>query len=1075
MAWRKWIVRGIVYGIIIVAATGAFLYQRYTNPSAVRDQVISSLEKAFPGVQVSVDSARLRILGGIQLNGLRFSRRDDAEKHEFLHVPSAIFFHDKEKILDGELALRKIELNRPRLRVRRGGDGTWNLHGLMRKPSDKPNTHLPALVIHQGTLILEDRANPTKPITLEINDLDMTLINDPLTSVAIRGAANSDLLGKLQMQGVLDRRTNEAFLTFRAMQLPLTPALVARIPAQCPPNLFDGLQLTAQAKIEGRVSFHPQQPQPFYYDVRCEVTDGELEHPKIPLPMKKLAMKLNCVNGELHLEKLTAQSGATQIEARGSARLPCVDQEFQAEIELRHVLLGKDLSKRLPLKLQNLHELFQPNGPTTIYIACARHEGNWVPFAPDRPSQVTLTPEDISFAFKGFPYELDRTTGSIDYNLQNNHLKFRLLGHASGDRPVRLKGDWKGEGPQAEVEVDINVTDVPIDDKLLQALRTDNLDTLHQFAKSLNATGKIDLSSRFFREPDKAFKSEFHIFFHEAKLCWDKFPLHVKKVSGYVDVLPDQPWEFHDFQGTHKGGHVMLNGKSIPRVDANGVKTHGISLEITGRNVPLDEELHEALKEMPGLYKSWESFRPQGNLYFTASVHRPSPDIQDLDVKVDVRGVTVNPVFFSYQIQDASGLFHFHHNALDIEKLTAKHDQAFITLGRGKVDLNPRGGYFADFQDVEVRGLVLNSDFTNALPPKLLDAAAKLNLNDPIKVKTRAVIYQAPEQGKPPDVYWDGQAWLYDAKLTAGLELSHVTGTLACIGRYNGRQIVGIDGNILFDQATLYGQPFKNIHAKFQVTENSPDVMLMGLRAPIFGGDVTGQIRVDLNSAMRYEMNLTASQINVAEFGRHNLGPKSQLAGAANARLYLTGFGSGASTLDGHGSIDIPRGHLYNLPFLLDLLKFLGLHWPDRTAFEEFHAAYSIQNSKVNINKLDLLGSAISLSGKGEFDIQSKQLQLDVYPMWGRIEQLLPLAVRPLPTTLSKNLLTVDVRGQVSNSPKDLKFTLKPIPVIIDPLLLLRNRMMGQPDTRGANVGLSLPHMTPQLDIQPRRWFTMWD
>jgi len=116
------------------------------------------------------------------------------------------------------------------------------------------------------------------------------------------------------------------------------------------------------------------------------------------------------------------------------------------------------------------------------------------------------------------------------------------------------------------------------------------------------------------------------------------------------------------------------------------------------------------------------------------------------------------------------------------------------------------------------------------------------------------------------------------------------------------------------------------------------------------------------------------------------------------------------STLDGHGSIDIPRGHLYNLPFLLDLLKFLGLHWPDRTAFEEFHAAYSIQNSKVNVNKLDLLGSAISLSGKGDFDMQTKQLQLDVYPMWGRIEQLLPSPVRPLPTTLSKNLLTVDVR-----------------------------------------------------------------
>ena len=109
MFWRKWIVRGIVWGIVGACAAGALAYQRWTNPGAVRDQVIAELGKAFPGAHVSVDSARLRILGGIQLNDVRFSRLDDPEKHEFLHIPSAIFYHDKEKILDGELTLRKIE------------------------------------------------------------------------------------------------------------------------------------------------------------------------------------------------------------------------------------------------------------------------------------------------------------------------------------------------------------------------------------------------------------------------------------------------------------------------------------------------------------------------------------------------------------------------------------------------------------------------------------------------------------------------------------------------------------------------------------------------------------------------------------------------------------------------------------------------------------------------------------------------------------------------------------------------------------------------------------------------------
>src|SRR5580693_5331499 len=103
MAYRKWIVRGIVYGIIAAAGVAALLYQRFTNPGAVREQLITAIGKIFPGAHVSVDSARLRILGGIQLNGLRLTRDDDPEGAEFLHVPSAIFYHDKEKILDGEL------------------------------------------------------------------------------------------------------------------------------------------------------------------------------------------------------------------------------------------------------------------------------------------------------------------------------------------------------------------------------------------------------------------------------------------------------------------------------------------------------------------------------------------------------------------------------------------------------------------------------------------------------------------------------------------------------------------------------------------------------------------------------------------------------------------------------------------------------------------------------------------------------------------------------------------------------------------------------------------------------------
>ncbi len=1060
MVWRKWIVRGIVYGIVAAAAAGALAYEHWTNPGAVREQIITELEKAFPGAEVSVDSARLRILGGIQLNGLRFSRKDDPEKHEFLQVPSAIFYHDKEKILDGELRLRKIELIRPRLRASRGRDGKWNLAGLGRSPG-MPDKMLPAIVIHQGTFILEDRSVPDKTTVLEINDVSLTLINDPLLTLTIRGAANSDLLGKLQLAGMANRETFETHLSFRAAQIPLTQDLAARLPIQCPPDIFRGLQLSATAHVEGKLSLHPDQP-PFY-EVRGEVLGAKLQHPKLPLAFEDLNVKFHCNNGELQLEKLTARSGKTEIEAHGMAQLPCVEQEFEVQLDLKHVVLGRDLAERLPEKIRNLHDQFQPRGPTTIHIACARHEGEWVALTDGSPSQVSLRPEGVALTFKNFAYPLERATGAIDYNLHDARVQVDLTAYA-GACPVFFRGHWTGKDADADVKFDFHANDLTIEDKLLHALPTQPVN-LQTFVAAFHATGKVDVKAHIRREPGKDFRNEYHLYFHDTAVKWDPFPYALEKVSGFINIYPEH-WEFKQFQGMHRDGQVIVHGKSIPKVDAKGEKSFGISLEITGRNIELDDALREALRPMPGLYNAWETFNPQGNICFTASVNRPSADMHDLDVHVDARGASVKPKFLQYLIQDITGQFRFHHHQLQITSLRAKHNQAIFALDRGTVDIDTRGGYYADLADLRIGGFQIDSEFVHALPKgKLQDAAAALKLKDPVRIATRLVVAQPPETGKAPEIYWDGKAWMYDARFTTGLAFSNATGEVACVGRVNGTQVVGIDGNLLLEQATLFKQPLKKLHAKFQMRDPNPDVLLVGLRAPMFGGDVVGQMEVDLNSALRYEVNLTASQINLAEFGRHNLGPKSQIHGAANARLHLTGMGTGVDsvqTLDGNGAIDVPRGHLYNLPFLLDLLKFLGLHWPDRTAFEEFHTAFGIQGSKVTMQKVDLLGSAVSLSGKGEYDLLSKNLQVDVYPLWGRIEGLLPPLVRPLPTTLSKSLVTVEVRGKATGEPKDLKYQMKPVPVIVDPLLLLRDRMFGagEQDSQGA-VGEPHPPIVP--------------
>src|SRR5262245_53238847 len=123
MSRRKWLARGLVLFVVVGLAAAGLLYQRWTNPAAVRQQVVDQLGSHFVGVQVTLESARLRLLGGIGVRELRLSRRDDLDRTDFAYFPSAIIYHDKEQLLEGRLAIRKVELHQPRLRIIRGHDG----------------------------------------------------------------------------------------------------------------------------------------------------------------------------------------------------------------------------------------------------------------------------------------------------------------------------------------------------------------------------------------------------------------------------------------------------------------------------------------------------------------------------------------------------------------------------------------------------------------------------------------------------------------------------------------------------------------------------------------------------------------------------------------------------------------------------------------------------------------------------------------------------------------------------------------------------------------------------------------
>src|SRR5262249_36836093 len=202
-----------VFSVVACLVAAGGLYQRWTNPIAMRLLVIQHVALQFNDVTVSLESAQLRLLGGIAVTDLRLTRNDDPDKLDFLYVPSGIIYHDKEQLLDGRLAIRKLELFRPRLRVVRDAAGPWNLAGLLTPPALEER--VPLIVVHRGTLVFDDRHGAAGSLPVEVHDVSLTLKNDPLPTLTFEASGCSDLAGTIQLSGSRQRATEETTIAVK--------------------------------------------------------------------------------------------------------------------------------------------------------------------------------------------------------------------------------------------------------------------------------------------------------------------------------------------------------------------------------------------------------------------------------------------------------------------------------------------------------------------------------------------------------------------------------------------------------------------------------------------------------------------------------------------------------------------------------------------------------------------------------------------------------------------------------------------------------------------------------------------
>lgn len=928
---RSWLIRGLILAALAGVVAAGWVAHDWVSPEKVREAVVAALREKFPDADVHVGTAQLRIFGGICVTDLRLTRKGESEP--FFVAPSAVLSHDKELLNRGELAIRKVELDGPTVRLDRRADGTWNVSGLTTSGSaDQP---VPTFVIKNATLLLTDhRPGGLPPIAL--TGAKLNLLNDPVTmlKIEVQGTvvpapdgqvATGGLAVPVSVTAKLNRTTNGVQARVEVPDLAVGPDLAPAL-AKLHPVLGDyATQITARVGIKADLTTSGP-GQPVKYDVRLDVRDGRWEDADFPWPVEHLTAAVRVQDGRITVEKGTARLGKAAAEfsldtkcltestppaagpvVRASFSRPPTqpplrdDDPFRVleeklerlDLTIRELALDDDFFNRLPpaakTRLDSIRRMFSPAGGVDLTVRYARTETGWKREVDVRPNRLAISYELFRYPVQdlaGWVKKVTESDGTDEYRVQ-------LSGSASGRR-VQLSGRVGCSGLDPLIDLKIAGTDVPIDDRIFNALPPPYNTALLK----LRATARGDFVVEI-RQPQGVNRCEntFRIQVYDGALNYALFPYPLTRVKGYVTVQvvgtnPDRPIRpgepltampdtdtvtLRDFEAYHGGGRlIVVEGKTeaVPRSSDQKV-----AVFLQGENLPIDDDLRAAVNglKLGGVLRA---FNPRGRITFGANVElldRKAPAAQpvaaaptgvtpasaslpgdpafdpvtDLRLALQFAGPSVTPSFFAYDLDELRGVVRYAGGKVELADLKARHGRSALSLDAAEVRFAPDGAVWANLGKAVVSPLVFDAELLAALPAKLRAGVQALKLAGPMDLTVKHLVVQGPPDRPPPPqplpkptvrgqapddadavVYWNAELRMAGASIDTGVDWADAHGSVACAGRYEGACLGAVVGNAWFDRAVVAKQPLTAAKVSFRVRPQQPDPQRGGFTPP---------------------------------------------------------------------------------------------------------------------------------------------------------------------------------------------------------------------------------------------------
>ncbi|HJQ80638.1 MAG TPA: AsmA-like C-terminal region-containing protein [Lacipirellulaceae bacterium] len=1040
--------------LTIAAALGVGGYYYIRLDDEICRQVEQRLAAHYPNLSVHVGRARYDQDHGIAIYDVSFTAPNDTDGSPIASIDE-MYLAGKfgaAELISGELPLERITLQQAHLRVIREGDGQWNVAALV--PLPRFGGECPLVTIEDATVVFEDAACP-QATPLNVRDVDLTLTRLEQSAEAgstpryrVSGTVTGLPVRELSCEGEFGTADGAFNLAVKMRGLEATPELLDSFPLLEREHLH-GAEISGRADADLYVTRLSALGE-LNWTAEIKIDRGRLAHSRLSEPFTDVMLDARADCEGLKIDNLTGKWGPATLA------IACQRAGWSASapLGLSAKAVGLPLDDRvksvLPAACQRAWQRFQPGGNIDAEFRTTFDGENWRPQFSAECRDLSLTDRDR------FPYLLEEGTGTIQYvpaiGSEADRFAMDITALGAG-RPVRIVAELshlapaEPEGPTTAIGVAVNAaghgdtrsagyrgihsqdisgpnlvhpvgwvdiagTDIPLHEQLMAALP----DTVEPFVRSLRGQGAVDFHFRAEwndRAQPRANVTQ-DIVLKDCLIQYAKFPYALHHVRGVISER-NRIWTLHNLEGcgASQSTVVTCNGTSTRRGDDSLV-----DLVFDAANVPLDETLKAALPATG--QQAWDELRPQGRVDFSAHVlHETGQEKPVIEIQLQPRerSVSIEPRRFPYRLEQVQGAARFQAGRVDLSNLSGRHDRANYSASAGTWQAAPDGGWRLELQGINIDRLTprRDRDLLAALPPALQTIVERLQPTGNFAVHNSAVGLAGGAQTSRMAAAWDVRLLCHQAAFQGAFSPHGVTGEIRLLGR-NDLPTPYAAGELDLDSLVWKDIQFTNVRGPIWIDslyclfgelaaqrQGQPPRRLTG---DAYGGSLAANAVLQHGPDPRYELDVALGGVNLARFSSERLGGSGGLSGTVSGKLTLAGTGRSPQTLSGGGELHVVEGNIYELPFLMSLLKVLKNRTPTSTAFDQCDMRFAIQGEHIQFQQLNLLGDALSLYGNGETNF-NRDLNLVFYTLIGPAD---------LPIPLLKNLA-----GQVSQQGMQLK------------------------------------------------------